>query len=156
MHLPRAFGLVLSLAAGHVYAQTLQCATVPKGCDEGNTHEAVLRAAIARFNTSSIYGGRLDTFASAANEVGTLAQISYSCNDGSVRWNLGRQQREMRLRRAYRYQFRSSQLLQTRYRQGPRDWESRCESIRRNLCPKRMPNRSRKSQGSERRLFSRH
>ncbi|KAK0622800.1 hypothetical protein B0T14DRAFT_601476 [Immersiella caudata] len=75
---------ILVALAGLGLSQTLQCATVPEGCDAGPAYEETLQRAIQRFSTNSVYGGRPGVFASSISQTGTLAQISYSCNDGSV------------------------------------------------------------------------
>jgi len=76
--------LVVSLGAALVCTQTLQCVTVPAGCDAGTAHEETLQKAIQRFSPNAVYGGRVGVFASSISQTGTLAQISYSCTDGSV------------------------------------------------------------------------
>src|SRR2546421_9847019 len=66
-------------------AQKLQCASLAGGCDRGGTHESTLRSAIARFEVGRIYGGGdVPILFSSSLDAETLAQISYSCSDGSV------------------------------------------------------------------------
>ena len=82
-----ASALAASLLAFHLIpgcsAQILQCATFVDGCDAGSAYEAAVTAAIARFDTTKVYGGRLDTFASSLSS-GALASVSYSCLDTSA------------------------------------------------------------------------
>ncbi|KAK4446244.1 hypothetical protein QBC34DRAFT_411784 [Podospora aff. communis PSN243] len=79
-----ALVILVGLAGGVARSQTLRCATVPEGCDAGPAHQDTLQRAIQRFSTNAVYGGRPDVFASSLSQTGTLAQISYSCSDGSV------------------------------------------------------------------------
>ena len=82
MHFRNIVGLMLPWLL-RVHAQSLQCASLAGGCDGGAVHESALKSAIARFETSKIYGGRRDTFSSSLVE-GALAEIAYSCHDGSI------------------------------------------------------------------------
>ena len=63
----------------------MTCRTLPNGCDKGQTHRNALFQALARFDATQFYGGFGDNiiFASALDN-GALAQISYSCMDGTV------------------------------------------------------------------------
>ncbi|KAK4226037.1 hypothetical protein QBC38DRAFT_529662 [Podospora fimiseda] len=75
---------LLSCLVGTVSSQNVECITLSEGCDAGPLHETVLQAAIDRFEEDAIYGGRQGVFSSSINEAGTLAQIAYTCQDGSV------------------------------------------------------------------------
>ena len=69
-----------------VNAQTAQCSTLAGGCDGGKSHDTALKAAIAKFNDTKIYGGGVTypVVFSSSNSGSSLASVSYSCTDGSI------------------------------------------------------------------------
>lgn len=73
------FVLLLALT---VRGQTLKCNSIAGGCDQGKANEAALRGAIARFDRSKGYGDEDNIFSTFLSG-GALAQISYTCQDGS-------------------------------------------------------------------------
>lgn len=86
MHFHNVVFLILPILL-QLNAQTIQCNSLAGGCDNGTAHNAALRSAIANFEIGKVYGGG-DVpilFSSSLDVDGTsLAQISYSCLDGSV------------------------------------------------------------------------
>lgn len=75
---------LLPLLSGKVAAQQAQCATLADGCSAGTAHDAALRSALARFEPDSFYGVGSDPVVfSSFLQGNTLAQIAYSCRDGS-------------------------------------------------------------------------
>jgi hypothetical protein len=88
MSRPIFHALFLFFVTAKVTAQLLsdvRCASLPGGCDSGNTFEPALYKAIQRFEGNKLYGGGKEpiVFASALVD-GALAQVSYSCIDGSI------------------------------------------------------------------------
>jgi hypothetical protein len=75
---------VTALSLLESYAQSLKCASVAGGCDEGADHTSVIKDAIARFLPDQVYGGNSDSVFSSALDDTSLAAISFSCQDGSV------------------------------------------------------------------------
>lgn len=66
-------------------AQELRCSSLANGCSDGATHDTVLRNALARFSPGQIYGGGKDSIIFSSFQDGdTLAQVAYSCMDGST------------------------------------------------------------------------
>ncbi len=66
-------------------AQAAGCASLAGGCDGGKVGQTALQKAISAFQADLAYGGGLDTVVfSSASLDGVLAQVSYSCRDGSV------------------------------------------------------------------------
>ncbi|KAK2005862.1 WSC-domain-containing protein [Colletotrichum eremochloae] len=65
-------------------SQSVQCVTVPDGCDSGSRNQAGIESAIARFQDGMIYGGSDSIVMASAPSGGSLAMITYLCNDGSV------------------------------------------------------------------------
>lgn len=72
------------LALRRAYGQSVQCATVPDGCDAGGTHEGGIRFAINRFEDGKLYGGSDPVVLSSATSGSTLAMVVYSCQDGTL------------------------------------------------------------------------
>ncbi|KZL65202.1 WSC-domain-containing protein, partial [Colletotrichum tofieldiae] len=65
-------------------SQSVQCVTVADGCNSGSRNQAGIESAIARFQDGMIYGGSDSIVMSSAPFGGSLAMITYLCNDGSV------------------------------------------------------------------------
>jgi hypothetical protein len=80
---PVIFIILLTLL--QLNAQTIQCNTFAGGCSDGTVHDAALSSAIANFQVGKIYGGGSIpiVFSSVLNGT-NLAQIAYSCLDGSI------------------------------------------------------------------------
>ena len=74
--------IALLLFAFHTSAQTLQCVSGIGGCSQGKANQAALQGAIDKFDTSRGYGGQSNIFSSFYSG-DTLAQIAYTCQDGS-------------------------------------------------------------------------
>lgn len=75
-------GLLLLLG---VNPQQHECITLEGGCDQGRAYEFAVRAAIGRFDGGLLYGddGEPVIFSTYLLD-GTLAQISYTCREGSI------------------------------------------------------------------------
>jgi hypothetical protein len=76
--------LALVVALSHFTAAQVQCNTLPEGCDMRDAGEESLRGAIAKFQRGFLYGGSEDIVFSSSNLNGILAQVAYTCNDGSL------------------------------------------------------------------------
>ena len=76
----------LLLLVGHLAAaQSPQCATVVGGCNAGTVHDAVLKSALAKFESGIFYGGEDEVvMSSVLSDDGDLAMITYACQDGSA------------------------------------------------------------------------
>jgi hypothetical protein len=68
-----------------INAQQAQCVTLQGGCDQGVKGATALKDAISVFEPGFLYGGGASTTVFSSSVFNdTLAQISYSCLDGSV------------------------------------------------------------------------
>jgi hypothetical protein len=67
-------------------SQTPRCNTLTDGCDGGTTHDAVVKAAIARFDPKKVYGGDEESivFASHTNSGSSVVSVAYRCTDNSI------------------------------------------------------------------------
>ncbi len=62
----------------------MTCSTLAGGCDGGKAGQAALQNAISAFQEDLVYGGLDNIVFSSAGSDGVLAQVAYSCRDGSV------------------------------------------------------------------------
>jgi hypothetical protein len=67
-----------------VHAQAAQCSSLAGGCDQGTAGLAALQNAISSFQDGFAYGGGEPIVFSSSVSNGVLAQIAYSCENGSV------------------------------------------------------------------------
>ncbi len=86
VHMFPALLPVLLALPWHSQAQAVHCITLAGGCDTGKAGQAALQKATIQFGDGQVYGGpeaEAIVFSTSATD-DALAQISYSCNDGSV------------------------------------------------------------------------